>query len=466
VSIRTPFFGLSLIKGASSQGEARAAAFGPNATAMIRTPSVKARLYSRAALTSLLIFPASAFAQDSQLPPQSLENFSLPPGQNQVQPAPPPVVVPTIPQNQVVPAPTPTPVRPPASTPAPTPAPTSAPAPTPSPTPAPARQATAQPQPSEPAAPETTVAPDLPGNEAASPILPPPADIAEPPPAEPSTADAGWSGWIGWIVAALALLAAIGGFLFWRRRRAADQDFYEETDQPIIGEAAREQEHAPVAPPMADPVALAEERAAPLDQAAADKAVPVADTVMAEAGPEDVAAATIPTEARDDRPWLEFALRPVKAGVNVMDAVVEFELTVGNAGTVAAEDVRIAAWLISASPNQDAEIARFLESTPPEAIMAPIEIAPGDGKRIDAAIVLPRTGVNVVTVRDRPFFVPLVLIDARYALPGGGEGRSSAAMVIGTVREGNEKLGPIWLDRGVQMHTNVEARLHGEPRRS
>jgi LPXTG-motif cell wall-anchored protein len=250
--------------------------------------------------------------------------------------------------------------------------------------------------------------------------LPPPADIAEPPPAEPAAADAGWT---GWIVAALALLAAIGGLLFWRRRRAADQ-------------------------------------------AAADRAVPVADTVMAQAEPEDVAAATLPAAPQDDRPWLEFALRPVKAGVNVMDAVVEFELTVGNAGSVAAEDVRIAAWLISASPNQDVEIVRFLESTPPEAIMAPITIAPGDGKRIDAAIALPRNGVNVVTVRNRPFFVPLVLIDARYALPGGGEGRSSAAMVVGTVREGQEKLGPIWLDRGVQMHTNVEARLHGEPRRS
>jgi hypothetical protein len=149
-----------------------------------------------------------------------------------------------------------------------------------------------------------------------------------------------------------------------------------------------------------------------------------------------------------------------------MNAVVEFELTVGNAGTVVAEDVRIAAWLISANPNQDAEIARFLESTPPEAIMAPITVEPGDGKRIDAAIALPRAGVNVVTARNRPFFVPLVIIDARYALPGGGEGRSSAVMVIGTVRDGQEKLGPIWLDRGVQMHANVEARLHGQPRRS
>jgi LPXTG-motif cell wall-anchored protein len=420
----------------------------------------KAGLLSCAAFAVPLIASA-AWAQEQTAPPPSLENFSLPPGQNQVQPAPPPVVVPTIPQNQIAPAPTLTPSPTPTPTPAPAPPPRSAPTPTPSPAPAPAQQPSTQPD--EPAASNTTAAPDLPGNETATPILPPPADIAEPAPAAPVTADTGWT---GWIVAALALLAAIGGLLFWRRRRAADQDFYEESDQPIVAGPPPEQIPPPAAPPMADPVELAEERAAPIDQTAADQAVPVADTVMAQAEPADVAAATLLAAPLDDRPWLEFALRPVKAGVNVMDAVVEFELTVGNAGSVAAEDVRIAAWLISASPNQDAEIARFLESTPPEAIMAPIVIAPGDGKRIDAAIALPRTGVNVVTVRNRPFFVPLVLIDARYALPGGGEGRSSAAMVIGTVREGHDKLGPIWLDRGVQMHANVEARLHGEPRRT
>lgn len=414
----------------------------------------KAGLLSCAAFAVTLIASA-AWAQDQTAPPPTLENFSLSPGQNQVQPAPPPVVVPTIPQNQVAPAPVLTPS--PAPSRAQTPPPRSAPAPTPSPTPAPAQR----PQPSEPATPEPAAAPGLPANDTATPILPPPADIAEPAPVDPAQVAPADAGWTGWIVAALALLAAIGGLLFWRRRRAADRDFHEEATQPIIAEPP-----PPAAPPVPDPVGLAEEHAAPLDQAAADQAVTVADTAMAEAAPEDVAAATIPAAPQDGRPWLEFALRPVKAGVNVMDAVVEFELTVGNAGSVAAEDVRIAAWLISASPNQDVEIARFLESPPPEAIMAPIAIEPGDGKRIDAAIALPRNGVNVVTVRDRPFFVPLVLIDARYALPGGGEGRSSAAMVVGTVRESSEKLGPIWLDRGVQMHTNVEARLHGQPRRS
>lgn len=424
---------------------------------MNHTPFPKAGLLSCAAFAVTLIAPA-AWAQDQPTPPPTLENFSLQPGQNQAQPAPPPpVVVPTIPQNQIAPPPVLAP------TPTPTPAQTPPPASTRRPTPAPAQQPAAQPQPDEPAAQETTASPDSPGNEAASPILPPPADIAEAEPtgAEPVQSASSNGGWTAWIVAVLALLAAIGGFLFWRRRRAADQDFYEDADQAAAAETP-----APSPPPMADPVALAEEQAAPLDQAAADQAVQTTDAVMAQAEPEAIAAATTPTAAQDDRPWLEFALRPVKAGVNVMNAVVEFELTVGNAGSVIAEDVRIAAWLISANPNQDAEIARFLESTPPEAIMAPITVEPGDGKRIDAAIALPRAGVNVVTARNRPFFVPLVIIDARYALPGGGEGRSSAAMVIGTVHGGQEKLGPIWLDRGVQMHANVEARLHGQPRRS
>ncbi|RHW17366.1 hypothetical protein D1610_10335 [Sphingomonas gilva] len=298
-----------------------------------------------------------------------------------------------------------------------------------------------------------------------TPVIEPTAPEAAPATANvapPEPAGEGGRAWLALLAAGLALLAGVGGFLLWRRSRA---NRYDDRDRIISFDEAPEGTAPPAAAP-ADPVAVAEREAAPLDGATADEAAPMADAAISEPAAEGVAAATIPAQAQDGRPWIEFALRPVKAGVNVMDAVVEFELTVGNAGAVAADDVRIAAWLLSASPNQEAEIARFLEDTPAEAVMAPIEIPPGGGQQVNAAIALPRAGVNVVTVRDRRFFVPLVVADARYRLPDGGEGRTSATFVVGTARDGQEKLGPIWLDRGIRMHANVEARLHGDPARA
>ena len=55
------------------------------------------------------------------------------------------------------------------------------------------------------------------------------------------------------------------------------------------------------------------------------------------------------------RPWLEFLMRPVRAGTSQDDAIVQFELTVGNTGDVAARDVRISTWMVAAGEGTDME---------------------------------------------------------------------------------------------------------------
>ncbi len=52
------------------------------------------------------------------------------------------------------------------------------------------------------------------------------------------------------------------------------------------------------------------------------------------------------------------------------------------------------------------------------------------------------------------------MLDVRWAWDGG-EGHMQRAFVIGTGAAG-EKLGPIWLDRGPRIHTDVGARVHSE----
>ena len=93
----------------------------------------------------------------------------------------------------------------------------------------------------------------------------------------------------------------------------------------------------------------------------------------------------------------------------------------GNAGTVAAADVRIATYLIE--HGNDAAIAALL-ANPPAADGEPATIAAGEGLRVEAVLALPRATLPGA-------FQPVVVADARYRLADGSEGRTSAAFEIG-----------------------------------
>lgn len=392
---------------------------------------LKTRLLVQSMCAATIAIPLAAHAQDNQTVPPTLDDFTLQPGRNQTQPVTPPViVVPTVPQNQTTPAPVPPPTPAPAPAPSPTPSPAPAPAPAPSPSPAPVEQPDSDPEPAETAPPVDEAPQPAPSAEPANeaPATPVPDAAPTAPAAEPD-------GGRGWIYIGIAVIASIAALLWWRRRRTR------------VDAAVSHDEPAAAPPAEAEPVP-AQQPDEIVDMSVAEPTVPVE--------PPPVVAPVA------GRPWIDLELRPIKAGVNVMDALVEFDLTVTNSGDVAAQDVQIAAWLLSANANQDAEVARFLDNLPAEAIMTPFSVEPGESKRVDAAIALPRTGLSVVTARDRPFFVPLVIADARYGLPDGGQGRTSATYVVGTALAGQQKLGPIWLDRGVRMHDDVQARLHAE----
>ncbi len=157
------------------------------------------------------------------------------------------------------------------------------------------------------------------------------------------------------------------------------------------------------------------------------------------------------------RPWLEFLLRPVRAGTSQDDAIVQFELTVGNTGTVAAKDVKISTWMFAAGEGTDME--RMLIEPPADATVSEVDIGAGDGTRVDAEIALPKAGLHEQTV------LPVVVADARYRLPDGSEGRTSASFAVGLPGGEGEELSPFQLDRATGLIESVEARLHGEPTR-
>lgn len=249
--------------------------------------------------------------------------------------------------------------------------------------------------------------------------LPPP--VAQAPPTEvlPETPPApvtttvetgdGRDSLLPWLLGGLLLIGALAFFALRRRRRT---DVYDE------------QVYA-----AAEPVHVAPVAAAPI-------VTPVETVVPA------------------GRPELELAMRPRRAGVSGDDARVEFELTVGNTGPVAAENVRISTWMLAAG-SSEAESALIVPRA--HADTPAVTIGAGESRTMEASVALPTSEVQGDAV------LPVVVADARYSLPDGSEGRTSASFAVG-VPDG-EELAHFGIDNPSGLHEGVVAKPLGEPER-
>jgi hypothetical protein len=213
-----------------------------------------------------------------------------------------------------------------------------------------------------------------------------------------------------WLLAGLLLVGALAFFALRRRRRTDVYDDVREVYEPAP---------AAVAPVAAAPIVT------PVDS-------------VTPAG----------------RPELDLAMRPVRAGVSGSDARVEFELTVGNNGPVAAEDVRISTWMLAAG-SSEAESALIVPRD--HADTPPVRIGAGEARTLQASVALPTAEVEGDAV------LPVVVADARYRLPDGSEGRTSASFAVG-VPDG-EELAHFGIDNPSGLHEGVVARPLGEPER-
>jgi hypothetical protein len=418
-----------------------------------------------AALFAALVLPtAPVFAQDTTAAPPPVIS------------APPPVIVAPPPPAPV--APTPPPVA--RVTPAPAPAPaasrttTRTTSRTTTRASAPARTATRAPARAPAAAPATAPAP-APAPVAQAPIetVPPPVavDIPPPPvaPVEEAPAEQTMQSMLPWIIGGLALLAVLAAFFLFRRRRP--NEVYEETyyEPAPPRETVREPSFvapidvAPVAAepilmPVHDPVPDARPVAQPVAEAINDEAPlpPPEEIEVGEADSADVEALAASSEPVAGRPWLEFLMRPMRAGTNRDNTIVQFELTVGNTGDVPARDVRISTWVVAAGEGTDNE--RSLIDPPADATVQQVAIDAGEGATVEAKIGLAKDGIDESVL-------PVVHADARYTLPDGSEGHTHASFVVGVPDSESGELQPFLTDRSSGLRENVEARLYGEPER-
>ena len=338
-------------------------------------------------------------------------------------------------QQTATPAPTPTPApsRPPnlmylpnvtperftLGTPSPTPAPTPAIVPPPAPvatdTPrasAPARTAS---RPSAARAPvaQPTPSASLTAVETPAPV-PTPLATAAPVPAPqtvPAAQPAGTPGWLWMLIGAGATALAFGGVWALRRRRGMEQ--VEAHEAP----AASPPPPPPPARPVAPPPGLAPKAAPP------------------------------PAAAPSGEPF-EIILRPARIEVTERDIMLECELQIGNTHGSAAENVRVTLAMMTASPDQDRNIASFHANPMVDPAGTPFDLAAGAGGRMPVRLALPRELVHVVEVAGRPMFVPLVMIELKWRA-GISIRRFGADFMVGTAGQGG-KVGLIWLDRNQQ----------------
>ncbi|WP_313538071.1 hypothetical protein [Sphingomonas sp.] len=330
-------------------------------------------------------------------------------------------------------------------------------------------RAAAQPRQATPAAQAATA----PTQQAASPA---PAPVAQPQPAEPVTQPAApaaevtqttettnettrSTSLIPWILGGLAVILAAAAAIFLLRRRRADDDLLVRdmaatTTEPVA--------HRPMPRPVAprSDIGLAAAAAAPVMAPIADRhpvAEPVAEAhveaKLAEADEavlEHVVDAPAPVA---NRPWLELGLRPVRAGTSEDEALVDIELTIGNSGDTPARDVRISTFLLADA--ETSEMEQLLTNHGPAADVPPVTIDAGDGARVDAHLAVPKGELGRT-------FNPVVVAEARYRLPDGREGRTSAAFRIGRAAPSAAGIGPIGATRP-HLVDDLEAELLGTP---
>jgi hypothetical protein len=263
------------------------------------------------------------------------------------------------------------------------------------------------------------------------------------------------------ILGAAALLILALGFFALRRRRRPAEDYYEEAyveapveQAPAAPYAEPALAGAPFVPEptfIRTPVAETAEESTDVVSAASIEEVEIVESDAA-----DIEALAADSEPTAGRPWIEFLMRPVRAGTSRDNAIVEFELTVGNTGSVPARDVRISTWVVAAG--EGTEMERSLIEPSAEATHNMVDIAAGDGARMEAKIAMSKDGLDAPVL-------PVVVADARYTLPDGSEGRMHASFAVGVPEEDGSELQPFRVDGSSGLRENVEARLYGEPER-
>lgn len=160
---------------------------------------------------------------------------------------------------------------------------------------------------------------------------------------------------------------------------------------------------------------------------------------------------------------LEIALRPTRAGVNLITATVDAEVTVTNSGSHSAIDIRVGVTLLGGGAAADAALDAIAAQPVQRAAVPPFTLAPGAERRFRAIAALPHEAIEPLEVAGRPMFVPLIVVAVQW-VEEENQRRVARGFAVGVERVDSAKLAPLWLDVPPRTYDTVAARPHGAPR--
>lgn len=397
-----------------------------------------------------VVTPAPA-PREGTVGPEQLRDFALP-GTRQPAPA-------TEPTPRAAPAPAPPPAQRPA-----TPAINERPAPS-----APARSETATERSDPPVdATPTRVAPtassipapSVPAVETAPPLLPVPQQeqpVSTPIEAVPSGGQlsSALPVWWPWL-----LVAAVGGIalaLVLRQRRkpavAGPAETMFEGVSPSLREPAAPRPPTPPQPPNPAPTpplptGMVTTRLRQSPSPAQSQPSPTPPPT-----PQPVAGGIV---SRRLRGWVTIDVAVREILFSAEDAVLRVDLVIGNEGTGSARDIALEALAINAGDDQADGIEAFF-ARPAARVAAIAELGPHRDTVINHEIRVPRVAIRIYEAGGRALFVPVLLFNAAYRT-AAGEGRSSAAFLVGRHNPGSAKLAPLVLPEGAGRATGLDVR--------
>lgn len=168
-----------------------------------------------------------------------------------------------------------------------------------------------------------------------------------------------------------------------------------------------------------------------------------------------------------DRPWLELALKADRATFGQDQAVVLFELEIGNTGKLPARNVRIDVKLFNAGVEQDKEIGAFFRTAGRETSRLTLpSVEAGIVGVIRGEVGISRDEMRAVRLNERLLFIPVVAVNALYDWGDGLVGQTSKSYVIGReLQEQTDKMGAFRVDLGPRTWRSVGQRQHKLARR-
>lgn len=145
------------------------------------------------------------------------------------------------------------------------------------------------------------------------------------------------------------------------------------------------------------------------------------------------------------------------------EIVFRFRLSLTNSGHAPARDIAIEALGLNAGDFQAAELGIFYaRPTPSETAVAVLR--PMTANPIDHEVRMQRASVREYESAGRRLIVPVIAFNAAYRW-SGGEGRTSAAFLVGHAQTGSDRLAPLRLDTGAQRLRGLAVRLLDEHQR-